>query len=83
MTPSQKAALAELATKTIEQIQVETAQTWAYRAWAARYLAASASGDARDNLLHDAASYTDEAIEHAALSGDDDILAAVRRIVSE
>jgi hypothetical protein len=72
MNHSQAIALAELQQKTIEQIQVETAYTWAYRAWAAKQLGLERNYD----------SYRDEAVEHAALSGDDDVLHAVRRIIA-
>jgi hypothetical protein len=72
MNHSQAIALAELQQKTLEQIQVETAYTWAYRAWAAKQL----------GLEHDAVEYFHEAVEHASLSGDDDVLHAVRRIIA-
>lgn len=67
---SQQRALTELQTKSIEQIQSETAYIWAYRAWAAREL----------GLTLDASEYFHEALEHAALTGSDDTLREVRRI---
>jgi hypothetical protein len=77
-------AMGELARNSLAVIQLETAEKWAYRARAARVYAYEAlrSGD---NLLaarwmRDATEYTHEAIEHAALCGDDRILHAVRRI---
>jgi hypothetical protein len=85
MTESQKIALAELLSKSIVDIQVETARTWAYRAWAAKQLAAQAK--ARDDkqafvsYLIDSAEYAHEAVEHAALSEDSEILIEVRRII--
>jgi hypothetical protein len=72
MNHSQAIALEELQQKPIEQIQRETALTWAFRAWAAKQL----------GLDRDYDSYRDEAIEHAALSGDDELLHAVRAIVA-
>jgi hypothetical protein len=67
-----RAALEELRHKTLVQIQVETAYTWAYRSWAARQHALDA----------DAQEYAHEALEHAALSEDDQVLADVRRIIA-
>ena len=72
MIHSQAIALEELQQKPIEQIQRETALTWAFRAWAAKQL----------GLGHDAIEYEHEAIEHAALTGDDELLHAVRAIVA-
>lgn len=65
--------LAELRSKTLEEIQCETAFTWAYRAWGANKL----------NLAHDAVEYEHEAIEHAALTGDDRVLAMTRNIIAK
>lgn len=62
-------ALAEQATgKTLHDIQVETAFTWAARACVA----------ARLDLHEDAKEYRHEALEHAALSGDDALLKLIR-----
>lgn len=72
MTAPQQRALAELQQKTILQIQAETAYTWAYRAWAASTL----------GLVADFTSYSDEAVEHAALTGNDSVLHDVRAIIS-
>lgn len=71
MTPEER-AIAELQTKSLDQIQVETAYTWAYRAWAAYKL----------GLPHDAVEYAHEAIEHAALSENNAVLAKVREIIN-
>jgi hypothetical protein len=71
MTPEQQAALDELSRKTLRQIQCETAVKWAYRAWAAR----------RMSYEFDAIEYSHEAVEHAALSGDGQMLAIVRNII--
>lgn len=57
----------ELRHKTLHDIQRETA--WK---WCARACAAASHG------LHDATEYAHEAIEHAALCGDDELLGAVR-----
>lgn len=62
-----KAAI-ELRQKSLNDIQVETAKTWAGRAIVAADL----------GLLHDAIEYAHEAIEHAALSGKDSLLRDVR-----
>lgn len=83
MTPQQQQALDELATKSLHDIQVETAYTWAYRAWAARAYAAKA--DSRATFLkwmNDSTELEHEALEHAALSGDDDVLHKVRAIIA-
>jgi len=61
-------AMTELRQKTLHQIQIETALTWAGRACAAAQL----------GLPEDAEEYAHEAIEHAALSGNDDLLRDVR-----
>jgi hypothetical protein len=58
----------ELRRKTLRHIQVETALTWCGRACAA----------ARLGLAADAKEYAHEAIEHAALSGSDELLDFVR-----
>lgn len=85
MTTRQSVALAELQQKTLHDINVETATTWAHRAWAAKQLAraASARGDADEaaRYAHDAVDYEHEAVEHGALAGDD-VLAAVRATVA-
>ncbi len=63
-----QSALEELQHKTLLQVQQETALTWAGRACAA----------AQMGLHDDAHEYAHEAIEHAALSGDDRILIDIR-----
>lgn len=86
MTLEQRAALVELSQKSLARIQAETARTWAHRAWAARELAASASSagdtDAAQRLSHDAVEYEHEALEHAALTGSDEVLRETRAIVA-
>lgn len=67
MTPIEK-AMAELKAKSLRRIQAETAVTWAARACAASML----------GLKADSIEYAHEAIEHAALSGDDSLLSSVR-----
>lgn len=57
-------AVGELQAKTLKQIQVETAFTWAGRACAAALLL----------LPDDAREYAHEAVEHAALSGRPEVL---------
>jgi hypothetical protein len=61
-------ALAELAVKPLQQIQFETTKIWYGRAIAAVKL---------DKPV-DALEYAHEAIEHAALSGDDGFLRNIR-----
>jgi len=64
-------ALDELRKKSFCDINRETAFKWAWRAWAARVR----------GRPFDAEAYRTEAVEHAALVGDDlKVLAAVRRI---
>lgn len=65
-------AQGELAEKSLHDIQVETALTWCGRACVA----------ARMGLAADAKEYAHEAIEHAALSGVNDLLDAVRQALA-
>lgn len=60
----------EVATKTLNQVQRETAVKWAGRACAA----------AMQNKHDDAHEYAHESVEHAALSGDDVLLGDIRRM---
>jgi hypothetical protein len=62
----------ELKTKTLKQIQIETAYKWGGRALAAMQL----------GLQHDAIEYAHEAIEHGALSGVDHVLREIRAAFS-
>lgn len=64
-------ATAELAEKSLADIQVETALTWCGRACVA----------ARMGLGADAKEYAHEAIEHAALSDEDGLLDTVRAAI--
>lgn len=82
MNPNQKAALDELTSKTLQQIQIETAYKWAYRAWAAYTVAASNIGVVRQQWLSDALEYEHEAVEHAALADEQGVLEDVRLIVA-
>jgi len=66
-------ALTELQSKSLAVIQVETALTWCGRACAAERL----------ELHVDATEYGHEAIEHAALSGNDELLRLVRSALAE
>ena len=61
-------AVVELERKTLNDIQVETALTWAGRSCAA----------AMNDNLADAIEYAHEAIEHAALSGHGALLDEIR-----
>lgn len=58
----------ELSLKGLHQVQVETAIKWCGRACAAAMM----------GRMDDAEEYAHEAIEHAALSGDDRLLSGVR-----
>jgi|688.fasta_scaffold28429_20 hypothetical protein len=62
------AGVVELREKTLKQIQIETAIKWAGRAAAAASM----------NLHHDAIEYAHEAVEHAALAGDESLLREIR-----
>lgn len=67
-------ALAELQEKGMRQIQVETAAKWCGRALAARMLGLSE---------RDTTEFAHEAVEHAALSGDEQVLRTVRIALEE
>lgn len=72
-TESLKAGIAELSSKHLNDIQVETAITWCNRACAAMHL----------NLPDDAREYAHEAVEHAGLSGDISLVAEVYAALAE
>lgn len=79
-------ALNELASKTLGEIQHDTAIKWAWRAWAAYEHARRAkSAKVRTRWLTDASEYEHESIEHAALAADDEndlsLFKKVRRII--
>jgi len=80
----QEHAMQELLRKSLRDIQVETAYIWAYRSQAARRLAKSARASGAEADAHawllDGQEYEHEALEHAALAGDN-VLSAVRLIV--
>jgi len=78
---ARRAALKELSEKTLQQIQIETAYKWAYRAWAAHRLAQDAQSS--PSWAADAVEYEHEAIEHAALADDQEVLADVRLIIAD
>jgi len=67
-------ALEELQEKGMKQIQVETAAKWCGRAMAARMLGLSE---------RDVTEFAHEAVEHAALSGDEQVLRTVRIALEE
>jgi len=62
-------AIEEVSVKTLVDIQVDTALKWCGRACAAKYLG-------KDEDSHE---YANEAIEHAALSGNDKLLNDIRK----
>ncbi len=80
------AALREVSHKRLEQVQRETAITWAYRARAAAILMRRAQAQGLHALAHhwlrDATEYAHEAVEHAALCGDGRVLSAVRSLTA-
>lgn len=83
MNDKKVAALEELRSKTMSQIQFDTAITWATRAWAARVLANNAIGTATTvRWMLDAKEYEHEAIEHAALCGVEGAIDTVKGIVA-
>lgn len=65
--------LADVTTKTLNEIQIETAYVWAGRACAA----------ASVGLNDDAREYAHEAVEHAALSGHLGVLADVEQALAQ
>jgi hypothetical protein len=69
LTKSTAEALSELQQKGLKQIQVETAAKWCGRAAAARLLGMRE---------RDVTEFAHEAIEHAALSGDEKVLSQIR-----
>lgn len=68
LTEQIRKAASELQSKTLKDIQIETAKTWAGRACVA----------ATVGLKQDAVEYAHEAIEHAALSGEEGLLTDIR-----
>lgn len=68
LTPFINRAIDELRQKSLNDIQVETALTWAGRACVAAHI----------GKLADAVEYAHEAIEHAALSGSGRLLDEIR-----
>jgi hypothetical protein len=73
------AAVEELKQKSLEDIQAETAFTWAWRAYAAYHL--WLQNRSATSFRDDALEYKHEAIEHGALADNDEVLRTVRRIV--
>ena len=67
-------ALTELKGKEMRQIQIETAAKWCGRALAARMMGLSE---------RDVTEFAHEAVEHAALSGDEQALRTVRIALEE
>lgn len=74
LTKSTQEALQELSQKGIKQIQVETASKWCGRALAARMMGLPE---------RDVTEFAHEAVEHAALAGDDSVLRTVRIALEE
>lgn len=66
LDPYIERASAELTDRSLRQVQVETAMTWAGRAIAARMMGSP-----------DMVEYAHEAVEHAALTGDVNLLEAL------
>ena len=70
----------ELSQKSLDDIQVETAKTWGARA-AIAYVWAKKELHNEAKWLSDAKEYLHEALEHAALSDDDDLVHQIRESV--
>jgi len=68
-------ARADVTTRSLGNIQKETAITWAARAVACLVLYRETH---EPKWFSDAEEYYHEAVEHAALSGDDELLNAIR-----
>jgi hypothetical protein len=68
-----ESGLADVTTKTLNEIQIETAYVWAGRACAA----------ASVGLHDDAREYAHEAVEHAALSGRLDVLSEIDQALAK
>ena len=68
LDPHIRAGLDELSKKSLRQVQIDTALKWTGRAVAAMKL----------GFFEDAHEYAHEALEHAALTGDDSLLRVVR-----
>ena len=84
LEPSVASATAELKRKTLHEIQRETAVTWGWRAWAAvDYAQRCRTPARRRRWMDDAHEYAHEALEHAALSEDNDGFEdEIRRLVA-
>jgi len=86
MTTSIEEACIELVQKSQEQIQIDTAFTWAYRACAAYKFSreCQSEGKLADSLkwLLDASEYEHEAFEHAGLVSDK-MLKQIRKMIKD
>lgn len=86
MVTSIQEACEELAHKSQDQIQIDTALTWAYRACAAYKFARECkdAGQMGDSLkwLFDASEYEHEAFEHAGLVSDK-MLKQIRKMIKD
>lgn len=67
-------AMDELGQKNMQQIQIETAAKWCGRAVAAKLM---------DMSDRDITEFAHEAIEHAALSGDEEIFLIIRSALKQ
>jgi hypothetical protein len=74
LTPYVEKANKELSGKSLKDVQRETALIWCGRA-----VSTAMRIDYDPECFQDAVEYGHEAIEHAALSGDDEMLRFVRR----
>ncbi len=74
LTKSTREAITELKEKDLKTIQIETAAKWCGRAAAAKLLGLRE---------RDVTEFAHEAIEHAALSGDNETLDIIRRALDE
>lgn len=74
LTKSTREAITELEEKDLKTIQIETAAKWCGRAAAAKLLGLRE---------RDVTEFAHEAIEHAALSGDEKVLSQIRAALAQ
>lgn len=74
LTKSTREAITELKEKDLKTIQIETASKWCGRAAAAKLLGLRE---------RDVTEFAHEAIEHAALSGDEKVLSQIRAALAQ
>lgn len=73
-------ARSELESKSLLDIEEETAKTWGARAAAAFQLAKETTGEIRTKWIMDAENYRQESLEHAAMTGD---IEFIRKVMTD